>query len=73
LLLLRAGDTISTLIAPERIIETHQASYYESIHRANQGWHQSQHSLAPFWDFFLGIMLMDAHQQFEDALAQDQD
>ena len=28
-------------------------------------WHQGKHSLAPWWDYFLGVMLLSAYREFE--------
>lgn len=33
-----------------------------------QGWHEGKHSLLPWWEYFLGVMLLSAYKEFEQRV-----
>ena len=33
-----------------------------------QGWHDDKHSLLPWWEYFLGVMLLSAYKEFEQRV-----
>ena len=62
LLLYRAGYEVGRYISLEAAIEETKEGYYESLYTSSQGWHEGQHSLVPWWEYFVGVMLVKAPQ-----------
>ncbi len=67
LLLYQAGYEVGRYIGLERVIEDSKETYYESLHRSSQGWHEGEHDLRPWWNYFLG-MLTAACKEFESRV-----
>lgn len=64
LLLYQAGIEVGQYVSLEKIVEESRESYYEALYRSSQGWHEGRHSLIPWTEYFLGI-LVAAYQEFE--------
>ncbi len=64
LLLYQAGYEVGRYISLERIVEESKETYYEALLKSSQKWHEAQHDLRPWWNYFLG-MLMAAYKEFE--------
>jgi hypothetical protein len=56
---------VGRFISLETIIENTRQSYYDTLFASSQKWHQSKHSLIPWWEYFLGVMLLGAYREFE--------
>lgn len=56
LLLYREEYEVARYISLERLIEQTKESYYETLYRASQGWHQSAHDPMPWVSYFLGVV-----------------
>lgn len=65
LLLYKAGYEVGRYISLEKMVEETKESYYDTLYAASQGWHETQHSLLPWWEYFLGVMLLGVYQEFE--------
>lgn len=65
LLLYHAGYDIGRYISLEKLIENSKASYYETLQKSSQGWHEGEHPLLPWTEYFLGILLA-AYQELEE-------
>jgi Fic family protein len=65
LLLYKAGYEVGRYISLEQVVEDNRDGYYESLQKSDQGWHKEKHSLVPWWEYFLGVMLMSAYTEFE--------
>lgn len=65
LLLYREEYEVARYVSLERLIEDTRESYYDTLYRASQGWHEDAHDSMPWVAYFLGIV-KGAH----DALAQ---
>src|ERR1044072_9225689 len=65
LLLYQSGFEVGRFISLETIIEDTRQSYYDTLHASSQNWHLGKHSLVPWWDYFLGVMLLGAYREFE--------
>lgn len=65
LLLYHAGYKVGRYISLEHLIEAHREGYYDALFRSSQGWHDGNHSLTPWWEYFLGVILLGAYQEFE--------
>ncbi|MBE0448222.1 MAG: Fic family protein [Actinobacteria bacterium] len=64
LLLYKAGFEVGRYISVEQIIERSKESYYDALYKSSQGWHEGKHSLIPWWEYSLGVVL-DAYKEFE--------
>jgi Fic family protein len=67
LLLYHSGYEVGRYISLERIVEESKETYYESLHKSSQGWHEGRHDLRPWWEYFLG-MLTAAYNEFESRV-----
>ena len=52
-------------ISLELIVEETKQVYYDSLYQSSQGWHEARHAILPWWDYFLGVMLLAAYREFE--------
>jgi Fic family protein len=67
LLLYKSGFTVGRYISLEKIIESSKESYYETLHKASQGWHDGTHVIEPWIEYFLGA-LVAAYKEFEQRV-----
>lgn len=65
LLLYKAGYEVGRYISLERIVEDTRSGYYDALQASSEGWHEGRHSLVPWWEYFLGVMLLTAYREFE--------
>ncbi len=42
---------------------------YDTLYWPSQGWHEGQHNLTPWWEYFLGLILK-AYRDFEQRVGQ---
>jgi Fic family protein len=68
LLLYQAGYEVGRYISLETAIEETKEGYYDSLYTSSQGWHEAGHSLVPWWEYFVGVMLVKAYRQFEERV-----
>ena len=68
LLLYQAGYEVGRYISLEGVIEATKEGYYDSLYTSSQGWHEAQHCLVPWWEYFVGVMLVKAYREFEDRI-----
>lgn len=69
LALYQHGYEVGRFISLERIVEESRAEYYEALYRSSQGWHEGQHDLLPWLNYFLGV-LRRAYREFEERAGQ---
>ena len=62
LLLHQAGYTVGRYVSIERLIEESKETYYEALQRSSKSWHEGKHSLKPWWEYFLGILIGACHE-----------
>lgn len=67
LLLHQAGYTVGRYISVERLIEDTKETYYEALQRSSKNWHEGMHSLKPWLEYSLSI-LIGAYQKFEERV-----
>lgn len=67
-LLYQAGMNVGRYISIERIVEDSRESYYEALGKSSAGWHEGEHDLLPWLEYFLGVLLA-AYREFEDRVA----
>jgi Fic family protein len=68
LLLYQASYEVGKYISLEAVIEATKDGYYDSLYASSQRWHEAQHSLVPWWEYFVGVMLVKAYRDFEDRV-----
>src|SRR3989339_133934 len=68
-LLYTAGYEVGRFISLERIVEESKESYYEALHKSSQKWHEGEHDLRPWWNYFVG-MLTAAYKEFEERVGK---
>ena len=65
LLLYQSGFEVGRFISLENIVEVTRQSYYDTLYASSQKWHHGKHSLGPWWEYFLGVMLLTAYREFQ--------
>jgi Fic family protein len=68
LLLYQAEYQVGRYISLEKAIEDTKEGYYDTLRASSQGWHDARHSLVPWWEYFVGVMLVKAYRQFEERV-----
>ncbi|MFI5379471.1 MAG: Fic family protein [Tepidisphaerales bacterium] len=66
-LLYQCGYEAGRYISLERIVEESKQTYYDSLFHSSQGWHNGEHDLRPWWEYFLGT-LTAAYKEFESRV-----
>lgn len=69
LLLYRSGFGVGRFISLEQIVDESRESYYDALAASSRGWNEGEHSLLPWWQYFLGILL-DAYRTFEERVGE---
>lgn len=69
LLLYKANYEVGRYISLEKLVEDTRESYYDTLYQSSQGWHESEHSLVPWTQYFLGVLLA-AYEEFEDRVGE---
>jgi len=55
---------VGRYISIERLIEESKETYYEALQLSSKNWQEGKHSLKPWWEYLLGV-LIGAYQEFE--------
>jgi Fic family protein len=69
LLLYREEYEVGRYISLERLIETTKASYYDTLYRSSQRWHENQHDPMPWVSYFLSIV-KGAYSEFSERVGE---
>jgi Fic family protein len=64
LLLYQAGYEVGRFISLERLIDNTRETYYDALQAAGHGWHEDEHDIKPWLNYFLGIVTA-AYNEFE--------
>ncbi len=64
LMLHQIDYTVGRYISIERLIEESRETYYEALQLSSKGWQQCKHSLKPWLEYSLGV-LIGAYREFE--------
>ncbi|MDI6757161.1 MAG: Fic family protein [Endomicrobiia bacterium] len=65
LALYQQGFMVGKYISIERIVEQSKETYYETLNKSSQKWHEAKHNVIPWFNYFLGTIL-SAYKEFED-------
>ena len=63
-LLYIVGHEVGRYISLEKLIDASKQTYYEALGESTAGWHDGEHDLQPWTDYFLGILIA-AYREFE--------
>ncbi len=66
-LLYRAGYDVGRYISLERRFLETSETYYETLEKSSQGWHDNEHDPMPWVRYFWGVVL-SAYQEFEERV-----
>ncbi|GAB4278097.1 MAG: Fic family protein [Coriobacteriia bacterium] len=67
MLLYQSGYEVGRYVSLDRLVEDTKESYYDALERSSYDWHEGEHDLRPWLDYFLGILLA-AYREFEDRV-----
>lgn len=67
LLLYHHGYEVGRYISLERIFEQTKESYYATLERCSQGWHEEKHDAFPWISYCWGVMLR-AYREYEERV-----
>lgn len=67
LLLYQSGYEVGRYVSLERLVNSAREGYYDSLHAAGIGWHEDQHTIWPWLEYLLGI-LVAAYRDFEERV-----
>jgi Fic family protein len=67
LLLYRTHFNVASYVSIERLIERTKEHYYLALRESSERWHQGRHSLDPWWEYFLGVLLA-AYRELDERL-----
>ncbi len=65
LLLYQSGFEVGRYISLEYLVENQREGYYDALYKSSQDWHEGKHTLLPWWEYFLGVMLLAAYRELE--------
>jgi Fic family protein len=69
LALYQHGYMVGKYISLERVIEQSKETYYETLNKSSQKWHEAKHDVIPWFNYFLGTVLA-AYKEFEERAEQ---
>lgn len=67
LLLYQYDYKVGSYISLEKIIEQSKANYYEALKKSSVGWHEGEHNIFIWLDYFFSTLLA-AYDEFEDRV-----
>jgi Fic family protein len=71
-LLYREDYDVGRYISLERLIENTKESYYDTLYRSSQGWHERKHDPMPWVAYFLSVV-QAAYEEFSDRVGDLKD
>lgn len=69
LLLYQHDFEVGRYISLERIIEQSKESYYDTLYRSSQGWHEGRHDILPWMEYIISTFLA-AYREFEARMGR---
>ena len=67
MLLYHFGHDVGRYISLERIFEQSKETYYETLEKSSQGWHEAEHDVHPWLNYFWGVLIR-AYKEFEERV-----
>ncbi|MHB8126140.1 MAG: Fic family protein [Desulfitobacteriaceae bacterium] len=72
LMLYQCGHEVSRFISLERVVEETKDQYYETLEQSSVRWHEGEHDLLPWINYFL-VVLLKTYQRFEERVGKTTD
>ncbi|WP_088228849.1 Fic family protein [Desulfosporosinus sp. FKB] len=69
LLLYQTGHEVGRYISLEKIVEETKNQYYETLEQSSKSWHDGNHDLKPWLNYFL-VVILKSYQKFEERVGQ---
>jgi Fic family protein len=63
--LYQGGFEVGRYISLEKLVEQTKDQYYKTLQQSSQGWHEGNHDVIPWLEYYLTIILR-AYQKFEE-------
>ena len=54
----RRGYDVSRFVSVERIMEAKKNEFFFAQYRSSVGWHQAEHDISPWWNYWLDVLLI---------------
>ena len=67
MLLYQSNYEVGRFISLERIIEESKDTYYETLEASSQHWHEGDHDVHPWLNYFWGVLIR-AYKEFEERV-----
>src|SRR5581483_6082947 len=67
LLLYQAGYAVGRYISLEKLVEESKETYYDTLKQCSAGWHEGDHTLLPWTEYLLGVVVA-AYRAFEERV-----
>ena len=67
MLLYHFGHDVGRYISLERIFEQSKETYYEALEASSRGWHEAEHNVHPWLNYFWGVLIR-AYKEFEERV-----
>lgn len=67
LLLYKSGYEVGRFISIEQIIEGSKESYYDTLYKSSEKWHEGNHDIFPWIEYLLGVIIA-AYKDFENRV-----
>jgi len=67
--LYKQGYEVGRYVSLERLVEESRGDYYDVLQHSSRGWHEGQHDLLPWFNYFLAV-LKRAYREFESRVGQ---
>ncbi len=64
-----AGYRVPAFVSLDALVEKTRAQFSAALQASWQGWHAARHALAPWWEYFLGVVL-EAYEQIAPELGR---
>ncbi|MDB5098368.1 MAG: hypothetical protein JWM80_2789 [Cyanobacteria bacterium RYN_339] len=68
LLLYQGGFRVGGFVSLEKVVEETKEGYYDALYQSSLRWHEGEHSLVPWWEYFTGVMLLTSYRRFEERV-----
>ena len=67
LLLVQHGYEVGRYISLEKLVENTKVDYYKVLGDSSAGWHEGEHTLLPWWNYFLTV-IKSAYQELKERV-----
>lgn len=72
LMLYQCGYEVGRYISLEKVVEETKEQYYETLEQSSLGWHEGEHNLLPWINYFL-VMILKAYERFAERVGTVKD